>query len=86
MARWNHSAAPVWFKIKGAGEGRTRGAGKPEPAGIGANRPGPSGFRLTDTHFVRRRRTMPHIVLATFCVDRLVRRETELIPSSHEAL
>ena len=35
------------------------------------------GFRLADNPFVRRRRTMNHIDLATFRVDCLAIRETE---------
>jgi hypothetical protein len=36
------------------------------------------GFRRADTHFVRRLRPMNHIGLATFRVDCLAIRETEL--------
>jgi hypothetical protein len=36
------------------------------------------GFRLADTHFVRRLRPMSHIGLATFREDCLAIRETEL--------
>jgi hypothetical protein len=50
----------------------------PKPEGFGPNSPGPLGFRLADNHFVRRRRTMERIDLATFRVDCLAIRETEL--------
>ncbi len=55
---------------------RTSRAGEWICAGIGATGPVPSGFRLTDTHFVRRLR-MHHIDLATFRADCLASRETE---------
>jgi hypothetical protein len=42
----------------------------PKPEGFGANSPGPSGFRLAATHFVRRLRAMDkHRRLAAFLVD-----------------
>jgi len=56
---------------------RTLCAGKGLCADIGATGPVPSGFRLADTHFVRRLRPMNHIGLATFRVDCLASRETE---------
>ena len=56
---------------------RTFRAGEWLGADIGATGPVPSGFRLTDTHFVRRLRPMNHIGLATFRVDCLASRETE---------
>ena len=56
---------------------RTLRAGEWLCAGIGATGPVPSGFRLTDTRFVRRLRPMSRIGLATFRADRLVSRETE---------
>ncbi len=46
-------------------------------AGIGATGPVPSGFRLTDTRFVRRLRPMSHIDLATIRADCLASQETE---------
>ncbi|MBZ9601864.1 hypothetical protein [Phyllobacterium chamaecytisi] len=49
----------------------------PKPEGFGPNSPGPSGFRLAHTHFVRRLRPMNHIGLATFRVDCLAIRKTE---------
>ncbi|UXN61787.1 hypothetical protein N8E88_17240 [Phyllobacterium zundukense] len=51
---------------------------KPKLEEIGQNSPGPLGFRLADNHFVRRLRPMNHIDLATFRVDCLAIRETEL--------
>ncbi|PSH69741.1 hypothetical protein CU102_05565 [Phyllobacterium brassicacearum] len=51
---------------------------KSKPEGFGANATGPSGFRLAANHFVRRLRPMNHIGLATFRVDCLAIRETEL--------
>ena len=56
---------------------RTLSAGEKLSADIGATGPVPSGFRLTDTRFVRRLRPMSRIGLATFRADCLVRRETE---------
>jgi hypothetical protein len=56
---------------------RTLRAGEWLCAGIGATGPVPSGFRLADTHFVRRLRPMNHIDLTTFRVDCLASRETE---------
>ena len=56
---------------------RTLRAGECLNADIGATGPVPSGFRLTDTRFVRRLRPMNHIDLATFRADCLVIRETE---------
>ncbi|CAN7236172.1 hypothetical protein LJR231_000879 [Phyllobacterium sp. LjRoot231] len=56
---------------------RTLRAGEWLCADIGPTGPVPSGFRLTDTHFVRRLRPMNHIDLATIRVDCLVSRETE---------
>ncbi|MBB3144685.1 hypothetical protein FHS21_001086 [Phyllobacterium trifolii] len=56
---------------------RTLRAGEWLCAGIGATGPVPSGFRLTDTRFVRRPRPMSRIGLATFRADCLVSRETE---------
>jgi hypothetical protein len=56
---------------------RTLRAGERLGADIGATGPVPSGFRLTNTRFVKRLRPMNHIGLATFRADCLVRRETE---------
>ncbi|MBZ9602669.1 hypothetical protein [Phyllobacterium chamaecytisi] len=56
---------------------RTLGAGEGLGVDIGATGPVPSGFRLTDTRFVRRLRPMSRIGPATFRADRLVSRETE---------
>jgi hypothetical protein len=57
-----------------------------KPEGFGPNSPGPSGFRLAANHFVRRLRPMNHIDLATFRVDCLAIRETELFLFGHERL
>ncbi len=56
---------------------RTLRAGKWLFADIDATGPVPSGFRLTDTRFVRRLRPMSRIGLATFRAVCLASRETE---------
>jgi hypothetical protein len=60
-------------KVKGFGEADAFPSDDAE-----ARRIWPEFTRLADNHFVRRRRTMERIDLATFRVDCLAIRETEL--------
>jgi hypothetical protein len=72
----------VWDKVEGFGDGRTFRTVESKPEGFGPNQPGPSGFRAADAHFVGSLGRCTTSTFATFRVDRLAVRETELIQSS----
>ncbi len=62
---------------RGIWRGPCRGTVKPEPEGIGANMPGPSGFRPAGARFVGALARSPATRCARLRADRRTGRETE---------
>ncbi len=70
--------AMVWAKGKDFAAVVPIGTARAKAEGFDPNRPGPSGFRAADAHFVGPLGRSPTTAFATLRVDRLAVRETEL--------
>ncbi|MET3650124.1 hypothetical protein [Phyllobacterium ifriqiyense] len=73
-------------KVEGFSETDVYPSGEAETRWIWSKFTRPLGFRLAANHFVRRHRTWINIDLATFRVNYLAIRETELLLFEQERL